>query len=39
MTRDAEELAHAEVEANNYVRSIIRNKGSVNAKKLRVSVR
>jgi hypothetical protein len=39
VTRDAEELTHAEVEANNYVRACIRNRGSVNAKKLRVSVR
>ena len=39
VTRDSEELVHAEVEANNYVRAITRNRGTVNAKKLRLSVR
>ena len=38
ITRDAEEYAHAEVEANNIVRSIIRFRGKINAKKFRVSV-
>jgi hypothetical protein len=39
VTQDAQELVHAEVEANNFVRSIIRQRGSINAKKLRLSVR
>jgi len=37
VTKDAQEVAHAEVEANNFVRSIIRNRGKINAKKLRLS--
>lgn len=39
VTKDAAEYAHAEVEANNYVRSIIRNKGNLNAKKFRLSTK
>lgn len=38
VTKDAQELAHAEVEANNFVRSIARNRGTVNAKKMRLTV-
>ena len=38
VTKDAQEFVHAEVEANNFVRSIIRHRGKINAKKLRLSV-
>jgi hypothetical protein len=38
VTKDTQELVHAEVEANNYVRSITRNRGTINAKKMRKSV-
>lgn len=39
VTKDAEELVHAEVEANNYVKTITRNSGSVNAKKMRLTTK